>query len=110
MKLGVHLVNFTLPGGPESIGPTLAATGVAVQEAGLVEPIRISTSANRARVDCGNMTHLENERSHRSSDPFRPTSDQFPPLLTRGTSPEGLGRAHRHGARGCSTHSGRGCP
>ena len=27
MKLGVHLVNFTLPGGPASIGPTLAATG-----------------------------------------------------------------------------------
>jgi F420-dependent oxidoreductase-like protein len=35
MKLGVHLVNFTLPGGPESIGPTLAATGAAVEEAGL---------------------------------------------------------------------------
>jgi F420-dependent oxidoreductase-like protein len=35
MKLGVHLVNFTLPGGPESIGPTLAATGSAVEEAGL---------------------------------------------------------------------------
>ena len=27
MKLGVHLVNFTLAGGPEAIGPTLAATG-----------------------------------------------------------------------------------
>ena len=35
MRLGVHLVNFTLPGGPESIGPTLAATGAAVEEAGL---------------------------------------------------------------------------
>jgi F420-dependent oxidoreductase-like protein len=35
MKLGAHLVNFTLPGGPESIGPTLAATGAAVEEAGL---------------------------------------------------------------------------
>ena len=35
MKLGVHLVNFNLPGGPESIGPTLAATGAAAEEAGL---------------------------------------------------------------------------
>ncbi len=35
MRLGVHLVNFTLPGGPESIGATLAATGAAVEEAGL---------------------------------------------------------------------------
>ncbi len=35
MRLGVHLVSFTLPGGPESIGPTLAETGAAVEEAGL---------------------------------------------------------------------------
>ncbi len=35
MRLGVHLVNFTLPGGPESIGPTLAAAGRAAEEAGL---------------------------------------------------------------------------
>ena len=35
MRLGVHLVNFTLPGGPESIGPTLAATGRAAEEAGV---------------------------------------------------------------------------
>ena len=35
MRLGVHLVNFTLPGGPESIGPTIAATGRAAEEAGL---------------------------------------------------------------------------
>ena len=35
MKLGVHLVNFTLPGGPESIAPALAATGRAAEEAGL---------------------------------------------------------------------------
>ena len=27
MRLGVHLVDFDLPGGPASIGPTLAATG-----------------------------------------------------------------------------------
>jgi F420-dependent oxidoreductase-like protein len=35
MRLGVHLVNFSLPGGPESIAPTLAATGRAAEEAGL---------------------------------------------------------------------------
>ncbi|QNN52667.1 LLM class F420-dependent oxidoreductase [Nocardioides mesophilus] len=35
MRLGVHLVNFSLPGGPETIGATLAATGRAVEEAGL---------------------------------------------------------------------------
>ena len=33
MKLGVHLVNFSLPGGPASLGPTLAATGRAAEEA-----------------------------------------------------------------------------
>jgi F420-dependent oxidoreductase-like protein len=35
MKLGVHLVTFDLPAGPESIGPTLAAAGRAADEAGL---------------------------------------------------------------------------
>ena len=35
MKLGVHLVNFSLPGGPASLGPTLAATGRAAEEAGV---------------------------------------------------------------------------
>jgi F420-dependent oxidoreductase-like protein len=35
MRLGVHLVNFSLPGGPESIAPSLAATGRAADEAGL---------------------------------------------------------------------------
>ena len=35
MRLGVHLVNFSLPGGPASIAPTLAATGRAAEEAGL---------------------------------------------------------------------------
>lgn len=35
MRLGVHLVDFSLPGGPGSIGPTLAATGRAAEEAGL---------------------------------------------------------------------------
>jgi len=33
MKIGVHLVNFTLPGGPASIGPTLAAVGRAAAAA-----------------------------------------------------------------------------
>lgn len=35
MRLGVHLVNFALPGGPESLGPTLAAVGRAAEEAGV---------------------------------------------------------------------------
>ena len=35
MKVGVHLVNFTLPGGPPSIGPTLAAVGRAAEDAGV---------------------------------------------------------------------------
>jgi F420-dependent oxidoreductase-like protein len=34
MKLGVHYANFTLPGGPEAIAPTLAATAQAAEEAG----------------------------------------------------------------------------
>jgi len=35
MRLGLHLVNFSLPGGPQTIGPTLAATGRAADGAGL---------------------------------------------------------------------------
>lgn len=35
MKVGVHLVNFTLPGGPATIGPTLAAVGHAADDAGV---------------------------------------------------------------------------
>ena len=35
MELGVHLVSFARPGGPESIGPTLAATARAAEEAGV---------------------------------------------------------------------------
>jgi F420-dependent oxidoreductase-like protein len=35
VKVGVHLVNFTLPGGPASVGPTLAAVGRAADEAGV---------------------------------------------------------------------------
>ena len=35
MRIGVHLVNFSLPGGPSSIGPTLAEVGGASEEAGL---------------------------------------------------------------------------
>ena len=35
MRLGVHLVSFTLPGGSAAIAPTLAAVGSAAEEAGL---------------------------------------------------------------------------
>ncbi len=35
MRLGVHLVNFRLPGGTAAIGPALAAAGRAAEEAGL---------------------------------------------------------------------------
>jgi hypothetical protein len=35
MRLGVHLVNFDLAGGPTAIGPTLARVGTAVDEAGI---------------------------------------------------------------------------
>jgi F420-dependent oxidoreductase-like protein len=35
MKLGVHLVNFDVPGGPARIGPTLAAAAVAAEAAGV---------------------------------------------------------------------------
>jgi F420-dependent oxidoreductase-like protein len=34
MQLGIHFVNFTLPGGPERIGPTLSDTAVAADEGG----------------------------------------------------------------------------
>lgn len=34
MKLGIHVANFTLPGGVEAIGPTLSATARAADEAG----------------------------------------------------------------------------
>jgi F420-dependent oxidoreductase-like protein len=35
VKIGVHLVNFALPGGPASIAPTLAAVGAAADEVGV---------------------------------------------------------------------------
>jgi F420-dependent oxidoreductase-like protein len=35
MKIGVHLVNFTLPDGPPSIGPTMAAVARAAEDAGV---------------------------------------------------------------------------
>lgn len=35
MRLGVHLVNFDLPGGPSTIGPTLARVGAAAEAAGV---------------------------------------------------------------------------
>jgi F420-dependent oxidoreductase-like protein len=34
MELGIHYANFTLPGGPEAIGPTLAATARAADDGG----------------------------------------------------------------------------
>jgi F420-dependent oxidoreductase-like protein len=34
VRVGVHIVNFTLPGGPASIGPTMAAVGRAADDAG----------------------------------------------------------------------------
>ena len=34
MKLGIHFANFTLPGGPEALAPTLAATARAAEDAG----------------------------------------------------------------------------
>lgn len=34
MKLGIHYANFTLPGGPGALGPTLAATARAAEEGG----------------------------------------------------------------------------
>jgi hypothetical protein len=35
MKVGVHVVNFTLPGGAAAIGPTLAEIGRAAEDAGV---------------------------------------------------------------------------
>ena len=34
MKLGIHFVNFTLPGGAEALAPTLAATAQAAEQGG----------------------------------------------------------------------------
>ena len=34
MELALHFMNFTLPGGSEALGPTLAATAQAAEEAG----------------------------------------------------------------------------
>ena len=34
MRLGVHNVNFTLPGGEQALGPTLAATAKAAEDGG----------------------------------------------------------------------------
>ena len=34
MKLAIHFANFTLPGGPEALAPTLAATARAAEEGG----------------------------------------------------------------------------
>jgi F420-dependent oxidoreductase-like protein len=35
VKLGVHLINFDFPGGPATIGPTLARVGAAAEAAGV---------------------------------------------------------------------------
>ena len=35
MRVGIHFVNFTLPGAPESLGPTLAATARIAEEGGV---------------------------------------------------------------------------
>ena len=34
MELGIHFANFTLPGGPEALAPTLAATARAAEDVG----------------------------------------------------------------------------
>jgi len=35
MRVGIHFVNFTLPGGPESLGPTLATTARIAEDSGV---------------------------------------------------------------------------
>ncbi|HUY21112.1 MAG TPA: LLM class F420-dependent oxidoreductase [Acidimicrobiales bacterium] len=35
MRVGIHFVNFTLPGAPESLGPTLAATARIAEDGGV---------------------------------------------------------------------------
>ena len=35
MRVGIHIVSFTWPGGPESIGPTLAGAAQAAEDAGV---------------------------------------------------------------------------
>lgn len=35
MRLGTHVANYTLPGGPEALGPALAATAKAADEGGV---------------------------------------------------------------------------
>jgi hypothetical protein len=34
MELGIHFVNFNLPGGTQALGPTLAATARAAEQGG----------------------------------------------------------------------------
>ena len=33
MELGIHFVNFNLPGAPQALGPTMAATARAAEQA-----------------------------------------------------------------------------
>src|ERR1700682_6257803 len=35
MRVGIHFVNFTLPGAPETLGPTLAATARVAEDGGV---------------------------------------------------------------------------
>jgi len=35
MRVGIHFVNFTLPGGPEALGPTLAETARVAEDSGV---------------------------------------------------------------------------
>jgi hypothetical protein len=34
MELGIHIVNFNLAGGPQALGPTMAATARAAEQGG----------------------------------------------------------------------------
>ena len=47
MKLGVHFVNFTLPGGPEALGPVLGAAARAAEQAGCAKFTVKSTTGSR---------------------------------------------------------------
>jgi len=54
VRLGVHVVNFTLPGGPPAIGPTLADIDRAAEDAGVWQrphpPILIGGSGEKKRL------------------------------------------------------------
>jgi F420-dependent oxidoreductase-like protein len=54
MKLGVHVVRFDVPGGPQAIGTTLAAVGEAVEEAGVST---LSVMDHYLQMEMINATH-----------------------------------------------------